>query len=99
MPADAKLTLLPMPGPPVVRRVAPQEPPQQLERPGEMPAVSEKRTPSTEETPAPKETKSPAPEVAVAAPKVDPPGSVRATAVCFDCWRLLVRYRRPIDVD
>jgi hypothetical protein len=45
MPADAKLVLLPMPGPPVVRRVAPQEPPQQLERPAEMPAVSEKRTP------------------------------------------------------
>jgi membrane fusion protein, multidrug efflux system len=62
MPADAKLTLLPMPGPPVVRRVAPQEAPQQLERPGEMPGVSKKRTPSTVETPAPKETKSPAPE-------------------------------------
>jgi hypothetical protein len=62
MPADAKLVLLPMPGPPVVRLVAPQEPPQQLERPAEMPAVSEKRTPSAEETPALKETKSPAPE-------------------------------------
>ena len=64
MPADAKLVLLPMPGPPVVRLVVPQEPPQQLERPAEMPAVSEKRTPSAEETPALKETKSPALEEA-----------------------------------
>ena len=64
MPAAAKLSLPPLEAvaPPVARRVARPASPQQLERPAETPAVSEKRTPAAEETPAPKETKSPAPE-------------------------------------
>jgi membrane fusion protein (multidrug efflux system) len=58
MPADANLALAPANAiaAPVARRVGPQEPPQQLERPAETPSAPGKRKPSADETPASKET-------------------------------------------
>ena len=64
MPVASELSLSPSEAvaPPVANRVARQASPQQLERPGEMPALSEKRTTFSDETPARKQTKSPAPD-------------------------------------